>query len=95
MFIGTWDASPSWGLVGRCDAATPMWRLARDATVRVGAGRAGIELRCEAGTLLVTRARDPEDHVLEAGDRIQLSRRDQAVIWALRDATASASPLAR
>jgi len=92
-FIGTWDASPSWGLVGRREAATSMWRLARDAAVRVEAGR-GMELRCEVGTLLVTRAGDLEDHVLEAGDRIRLSRRDRAVVWALREATASAVPLA-
>jgi hypothetical protein len=92
--IGTWDAAPSWGLVGRREVATPLWRLPRDATVRVEAGRAGIELRCEAGTLLVTRAGDPEDHVLETGDRIRVSRRDRAVIWALSDATASAVPLA-
>lgn len=92
--IGTRDAAPSWGLVRRRQAATPLWRLARDATVRVQAGRAGIELLCEAGTLLVTRAGDQEDHVLQPGDRIRLSRRDHAVIWALREAIASAVPLA-
>lgn len=86
-------AAPSWGLVGRAEAATPVWRLPADTTLRVEAGRRGVELRCEAGTLVVTRAGDLEDHVLEAGDRIRLWRRDMAVVWALRAAVASAVPV--
>lgn len=94
--IGSWDASPWWGLGGGSAAAsTPLWRIARDATLRVKPGRGGLELRCEAGTLVVTRAGDPEDHVLEAGDRIRVVPRDQAVVWALSDAAASAVPLGR
>ncbi len=94
--IGSWDASPWWGLVGlRGEAAPLLWRLARDATRRVEARRGPVELRCEAGTLVVTRAGDPEDHVLEAGDRLRVARRDRAVVWALSDAAASAVPLSR
>jgi len=54
-------------------------------TLRLPRG-AGLVLRCRSGTLLVTRAGDPADHVLEVGGELRLPARGLAVAWALSDA---------
>jgi hypothetical protein len=56
--------------------------LDTDAVVRLPAG-VGREVRVEAGRVVVTFAGDPVDHVLEAGDALDLSGRRRALAWAL------------
>jgi hypothetical protein len=60
-----------------------VWELAKDATVRLPHWRKGLVARVERGTLVVTQAGDPEDHVLAAGDEVRLPPGGLAVAWAL------------
>ena len=55
--------------------------LARDAVLRLPR-RAGAVVRVHSGLVVVTRAGDPEDHVLQAGATLPLDRTG-AVAWAL------------
>ena len=48
--------------------------------------RAGLEVRCGSGTVLVTVEGDPEDHVLEAGGVLSVQRRGRLAVWALASA---------
>ncbi len=70
-------------MASRTGSDIGVWELARDATVRLPRGRNGIVARVERGTLLVTQAGDPEDHVLGPGDELRLPRGGLAVAWAL------------
>jgi len=72
----SWTAS-------RTGSGTRVWELAQDSTLRLPPGRNGILARVERGTLLVTQAGDPEDHVLGPGDEVWLPRGGLAVAWAL------------
>ena len=60
-----------------------VWELGKDATVRLPRWRKGLVARVERGTLIVTQAGDPEDHVLAAGDEVRLPPGGLAVAWAL------------
>lgn len=57
--------------------------LSEDALLPLPRGR-GLVLRVESGEVVVTRAGDPEDHVLGAGASLDLGGYDRAVAWALR-----------
>ena len=67
------------------------WDLTENATLRLPAG-IGIVVRVECGTVLVTQEGDLDDHVLEKGDELVLSRPGLAVAWALTDAALSIHP---
>ncbi len=86
--ISRWAAVPSWGL-DHAKQAARRFALRRDGVLRVDAFGRGVVLRCEAGTVLVTRLGDLEDHVLEPGQQLRLQRRDAGVAWALTDASVS------
>lgn len=62
------------------------FELARDATLGVAPGRHGVTLRALAGTVHVTQAGDPEDHVLQPGEALWLPRGGRVVAWALTPA---------
>jgi hypothetical protein len=59
--------------------------LRNDDTLRLPQGVAAT-VRVERGTVLVTQAGDPEDHVLEPGAELHLPAGGVAVAWALADA---------
>jgi hypothetical protein len=73
-------------LRGTARAETHMSSLREDATLRIEPGKAGVTVRCDAGTLLVTQEGDPSDHVLGPGDELRVAGRGLAVAWALSDA---------
>lgn len=60
--------------------------LARDETLRLPRGRSGVRVRVDRGTVLVTQAGDPEDHVLGPRDELWLPAGGLAVAWALTPA---------
>ncbi len=57
--------------------------MALDETVRLIPGRKGLVLHVRSGCLLATQERDPQDHVLEAGDELRLTGPGVVVAWAL------------
>lgn len=57
--------------------------LERDEVLALPGGRQGSSVRVEAGTIIVTREGDPEDHVLLAGSELQVPGRGRALAWAL------------
>ncbi len=67
------------------------WDLSKNATLRLPAG-IGIVVRVECGTVLVTQEGDLDDHVLERGDELVLSRPGLAVAWAFTEAALSIHP---
>ncbi len=67
------------------------WVLQGNATLRLPAGD-GAVVRVERGTVLVTQEGDLDDHVLEPGDELLLSRPGLAVAWAFTDAALSIHP---
>jgi hypothetical protein len=66
------------------------WVLQENATLRLAADAAVV--RVERGTVLVTQEGDPDDHVLERGDELELFRSGCAVAWAFTDAALSIHP---
>jgi hypothetical protein len=60
--------------------------LARDATLRLRAARSELVVRVTAGSVLVTREGDLDDHALGPGDELRLTGRGLAVAWALSPA---------
>lgn len=62
------------------------FELPRDGTLRLRAGREGLRLRAERGTLLVTREGDGEDHVVLPGRESVVAGSGLVVAWALEDA---------
>jgi DUF2917 family protein len=64
------------------------WKVLENATLRLPT-EIGIVVRVERGTVLVTQEGDLEDHVLEPGDELVLSRPGLAVAWAFTDAALS------
>lgn len=64
------------------------WDLPENAAVRLPAG-IGIVVHVEHGTVLVTQEGDLDDHVLERGDELVLSRPGLAVAWAFTEAALS------
>jgi hypothetical protein len=73
------------------EVAGASWELPQDATLRLRPGRGGLAVRCRAGTLLVTQAGDPLDHVLSPGEEVTLGPRGLVVVWALSDAAIAAA----
>ena len=67
------------------------WVLQENATLRLPAGD-DVVVRVERGMVLVTQEGDPDDHVLERGDELVLSRSGRAVAWAFTDAALSTHP---
>ena len=57
--------------------------LERNAAWSAEVGRAGLEVRCAVGALLVTMEGDPADHELSPGEAFVASRRGRLVVWAL------------
>ena len=51
-----------------------------------------MRLRALEGCLLITQAGRPEDHVLEAGDELQLSGGGLVVVWALAPSRLKVGP---
>ena len=47
--------------------------------------RPGCEITCERGVVLVTQEGDPDDHVLETGETLQVSKSGRVAAMALRD----------
>jgi hypothetical protein len=66
------------------------WVLEENATLRLPGDAAVV--RVERGTVLVTQEGDPDDHVLEPGDELELSCAGRAVAWAFTDAALSIHP---
>lgn len=64
------------------EGGAEIFELARDATLRVRPGRHGVTLRAERGTLHVTQAGDPDDHVLGPGEALWFPRGGAVVAWA-------------
>jgi hypothetical protein len=71
---------------GRREAARGLCELAKDTTLALRPGPGGLRVRSHRGTMLVTQAGDPLDHVLEEGGMAELGRRGLVVVWALSDA---------
>ncbi len=74
------------GIIGfrrQGQAADGVHAVEANAVLRLPRGR-GVSLRVEEGQVVVTRAGDPRDHVLEAGAVMDLSGSDRALAWALR-----------
>ncbi len=67
------------------------WDLPRNTTARLPDGSSCV-VRVERGTVLVTQEGDLEDHVLERGDELMLTRPRHAVAWAFTDAALSVRP---
>jgi hypothetical protein len=82
------DATRWWT---RREDASGTLDLARDATLRLPRCRGGVRVRVEQGTVLVTQAGDPEDHVLVAGATVDLPEGGLAVAWALSAARVEVS----
>jgi hypothetical protein len=61
--------------------------LARDETLRVPRRGGTAVIRVERGVVLVTRAGDVEDHVLERGMELRVSEPGLLVAWALEPST--------
>jgi hypothetical protein len=57
--------------------------LARDGTLALPSSRTWVRIRARSGTLVVTRAGDPEDHVLGVGEEVTLPPGGLVVAWAL------------
>jgi hypothetical protein len=74
----------------RAEVSCGLRELPHDATVALRPGPSGLRLRCHRGTLLVTQAGDPFDHVLEQGEEVELGRRGLVAVWALSDAAMTA-----
>jgi hypothetical protein len=62
------------------------FELARDATLRVRPGRRGVMLRAERGSVHVTQAGDPVDHVLGPGEAAWFPRGGLVVACAFEPA---------
>jgi len=60
--------------------------MARDETIRLIPGRAGLVLHVRRGCLLATQEGDLQDHVLETGDELRLTGPGMVVAWALSPA---------
>jgi DUF2917 family protein len=60
--------------------------LGNDSTWSTRVPRAGVEVRCLEGMVLVTAEGDVEDHVLTAGAVLIARRRGRLAVWALEDA---------
>jgi hypothetical protein len=69
-------------------ASSPEAReLPIDATLRAQPNRlGGLCVKAVHGTVLVTQAGDPRDHVLSAGETFRAAPRGLVVAWALKDA---------
>jgi hypothetical protein len=76
---GEWVERRRWLGAGR-GAPAGSHALAENDVVRLPRGGA---VRVEVGQVVVTREGDPIDHVLEAGDTLELAARGRAVAWAL------------
>lgn len=94
--IGTLGTSPSWPLRGLgpwLDSLRSSWRGSREVAVSVGLsdgrawsrriGAGGATVRCVAGSALLTREGDPEDHVLVGGDAFRSERPGRLALMAL------------
>jgi hypothetical protein len=68
------------------EAGEVQLELERSAAWSAEVGRAGLEVRCTGGALLVTMEGDPEDHELSPGQAFVASRRGRLVVWALEAA---------
>jgi hypothetical protein len=64
-------------------------RLAADGTVSLAPRGRALTVSARGGTVLVTQAGDPRDHVLAAGEKVRLAARGLVVVWALTDAALS------
>lgn len=89
MTATTMTRMAAWG--GR---ASDTFDLARDATLRIPRRRQTVLIRVERGVVLVTRAGDLEDHVLERGMELEVSKPGLVVAWALEASTVRVSEAA-
>jgi hypothetical protein len=78
----TWMKSPK----GRGEQVV---ELKRDATLALPRGASGVRVQVRSGTVLVTQAGDPEDHVLRTGEVLTLPPGGLVVAWALTPSTVS------
>jgi hypothetical protein len=67
--------------------ASDTFDLARDETLRIPRRGGTAAIRVERGVVLVTRAGDLEDHVLERGMELRVSEPGLVVAWALEAST--------
>src|SRR3954463_5656339 len=67
-------------------AATTAIRLLAGGVMSVPRWTGGGRIVCRAGTVWVTREGDGADHVLSAGEALDLTRRGRVVVQALTDA---------
>jgi hypothetical protein len=71
------------------------FELARDGTLALFRSRSGVRVRVRSGTLVLTQAGDPEDHVLGVGDEVTLPPGGLVVAWALTPAAFAVRDAAR
>jgi hypothetical protein len=65
--------------------------LAENGTLPLRPGR-GLAVTCRSGTLVVTQAGDPLDHVLRPGDAFLAAPRGLVVVWALSPGAVAVEP---
>lgn len=59
--------------------------LFENGTLPLRPGGRGLSVACRAGTLVVTQAGDPLDHVLLPGEVFRAAPKRLVVVWALSD----------
>jgi hypothetical protein len=77
------------------ERASDTFDLPRDATLRIPRRGGTAIIRVERGVVLVTRAGDLEDHVLERGMELRVSEPGLVVAWALEPSTVRVGEAAR
>ncbi len=69
--------------------------LSQSQTWSAEVGQAGLEVRVTSGEVWITRERDPEDHVVAAGEAFESGLRGRLAIQALTPARLEVAPLRR
>lgn len=69
-----------------------IFQLEQDATRRLAAGRGGMLVEVDRGTVLVTREGDAMDHVVVPGEPLLVTGKGLVVAWALTPATLRVGP---
>jgi hypothetical protein len=67
-------------------AAVPDMQLQRKGLYRLRGRKHGPAVTCLEGTVWITQAGDPRDHVLFAGEEFAVNRRGDVLVEAMREA---------
>ena len=76
---------------GRAAVPVADMRLERKGLCRVRGRKHGPAVACLEGTVWITQAGDPRDHLLTAGEVFAVSRRGAVLVEAVRDARVQVS----